>query len=115
MDINLGFIWQINGQTDIILRVKFMPIANEKRSKTRLDFRVSVESKTIIEQAASLSGQTVSDFAVSILVKSAQEIILQNQQTKLSERDFKIFLQILESDGEPNEALKKAADNYKKR
>ncbi len=92
-----------------------MPIVKEKGNKTRLDFRVSVESKTIIERAASLSGQTVSDFAVSTLVKSAQEVISQHQQTILSQRDFKVFLQMLESDGEPNEALKKAAENYKKR
>lgn len=92
-----------------------MPTVKEKVNKTRMDFRVSVESKAIIEQAASLSGQTVSDFAVSTLIKSAQEVISQHRQTKLSERDFKIFLEMLESDGEPNEALKKAAENYKKR
>jgi uncharacterized protein (DUF1778 family) len=106
-------VWQIDGQNVIIFSVNFMQTTNEKRSKTRLDFRVSVESKTIIEQAASLSGQTVSDFAVTTLVKSAQEVISQKQQTKLSQRDFKMFLEMLENEDEPNDNLKNAAENYK--
>jgi uncharacterized protein (DUF1778 family) len=108
-------VWQINGQNAIIFSVIIMQTTNEKRSKTRLDFRVSVESKTIIEQAASLSGQTVSDFAVTTLIKSAQEVISQNQQTKLSQRDFKMFLEMLEGDDKPNDKLKNAVENYKKR
>lgn len=87
----------------------------KKQNKTRLDFRVSVESKAMIEQAASLSGQTVSDFAVSTLIKSAQEVISQNRQTKLSLRDQQLFLQMLESNDQPNEALKNALKTYRKK
>ncbi len=90
-------------------------IKEKKQNKTRLDFRVSVESKAIIEQAASLSGQTVSDFAVSTLIKSAQEVISQNRQTKLSLRDQELFLQMLESEDEPNTALENALKTYKKK
>lgn len=85
------------------------------KNKTRLDFRLAVETKQLIEQAASILGQTVSDFAVSNLVKSAQDVITQHQQTKLSTNDFKLFLQMLENDEEPNGALKKAAENHKNR
>ncbi|MEK7723542.1 MAG: DUF1778 domain-containing protein [Acidobacteriota bacterium] len=93
-----------------------MPIVKDRKiPKTRLDFRVSVESKAIIEQAASISGQTVSDFAVSTLVKSAQEVLSSHQQTRLSTKDFKLFLELLENNEEPNENLKKAAENHQKR
>lgn len=93
-----------------------MPIVKDKKiPKTRLDFRVSIESKTMIEQAASLSGQTVSDFAVSNLVKVANEIIETHQQTRLSNCDRDIFLALIDNNEEPNSALKNAAKNYKKR
>lgn len=90
-----------------------MPSVTE--NKTRLDFRLTVEKKKIIEQAANLSGQTVSDFAVSVLVKTAQDVIERHHQTELSNRDRDLFLSLIESDSSPNTYLKKAVGHYKKK
>ncbi len=81
----------------------------------RLDFRLSPEHKALIERAASAQGQTVSSFAIATLLKAAAETF-QNQTTrKLAGRDAETFLAKLADPGEPNAALKAAAERYKSR
>ncbi|HEX5733378.1 MAG TPA: DUF1778 domain-containing protein [Blastocatellia bacterium] len=84
-----------------------------QKSDARLDFRLNRQVKEVIEQAAAVSGQTVSDFAVSALYRTAKEVLEREQTTRLSNRDRDIFLAILDSDAKPNEALKRAARRYK--
>ena len=86
------------------------------RSDARLNFRLSVESKQTIEQAAAELGQSVSDFAVSSLVQSARRVLQENEQTRLTNRDRDLFLEMLDqTSSKPNEALRKAAKRYRKR
>ena len=67
-----------------------------------------------IEQAAALTGQTLSDFAVSTLVRTARSIIEEHDRTVLSHRDRDRFLALLDdADACPNEALAGAARKYK--
>lgn len=82
--------------------------------QARLDFRLSKELKDLIDQAASLTGQSVSDFAVSILAEHARRIVRENGITMLSNRDRDIFLAMLDSDAGPNAALRRAAKWYQK-
>lgn len=84
------------------------------KSGARLDFRLSPLAKDIIEQAAVISGQTVSDFAIANLVKSAQEVLARHQQRELSDHDRDLFLQMLDEAPRPNAALRRAAARYKK-
>lgn len=81
----------------------------------RVDFRLSQEHKRMIEQAASVTGQSLSDFAVAHLVEAAQRAIEAATVTQLSIRDRDTFLGLIESDAKPNKALKDAANRYKKR
>ncbi len=86
------------------------------RSDARLNFRLSVESKQTIEQAAAELGQSVSDFAVFSLVQSARKVLQENEQTRLTNRDRDLFLKMLDqTSSKPNEALRKAAKRYRKR
>ena len=80
----------------------------------RLDFRLSIEQKELIENAAHINGQTLSSFALEILLKKAKKIIREHQQTILSIADSKKFIEILEKNEEPNGALKSAFDRYRK-
>jgi len=81
----------------------------------RLDFRLSPEHKSLIERAASAEGQTISSFAIASLIKAAEEAIQRASARTLSARDSKSFLKMLDSDAEPNAALKAAAKRYKAR
>lgn len=91
-------------------------IEKQTNQPARLNFRLPPEIKERIENAALISGVTVTDFAITALVNSAEEILEKHQMRVLSDRDRDLFLALLEDeDAEPNEALKKAAREYKSR
>ena len=92
-----------------------MPLVETKTNDAaRLNFRLPVEIKKRVENAALVSGITVTDFAISALANSADEVLEQHQSRKLSNRDRDLFLAMLDNPPEPNEALRKAVRNYKK-
>lgn len=78
----------------------------------RLDFRLPEADKKLVEHAAALSGQRISEFALSILRQAAAEVRQQHERTKLTDRDRDLFLAILDNE-EPNESLRRAASKYK--
>jgi uncharacterized protein (DUF1778 family) len=83
-------------------------------SDARLNFRLPSELKQIIEQAAAHTGQTVSDFAVSTLVRNARRVIEEHDRTELTRRDRHLFISLLEDEeAHPNRALAAAARKYK--
>jgi uncharacterized protein (DUF1778 family) len=84
-------------------------------SETRLDFRLTQENKELVEQAAALTGQTVSSFAISTLVEHARRIVQESSVTVLSSRDREAFLAMLDVEAGPNEALTQAAKRFKQR
>jgi uncharacterized protein (DUF1778 family) len=92
-----------------------MPTQPLTTRDARLDFRLSQEHKGMIEQAAAVTGQSLSDFAVANLVQAAQRTVDEATVTRLSMRDRDVFLKLIESVAKPNKALKSAADQYRKR
>jgi uncharacterized protein (DUF1778 family) len=87
--------------------------AGKPRNDARIDFRLKKELKELIDRAATLTGKSLSDYAVSVLVDDAKRVVDQNSMLVLSNRDRDTFLAALDADPEPNEALKKAARRYK--
>lgn len=85
------------------------------KSDARMNFRLPVELKQAVEEAATLTGQTISDFAISILAANARRVIEEHDQTLLSNRDRDRFMALLDqTDVKPNKALAAAAKRYKK-
>jgi len=81
----------------------------------RLNFRLPTDLKEVIEEAAATLGQSVSEFAVSTLVRQARTVIEQRNVTVLGDRDRDRFIALLDdADARPNPALLKAAKRYKK-
>jgi len=81
----------------------------------RLNFRLPADLKEVIEEAAATLGQSVSDFAVSTLVRQARTVIEQRNVTVLGDRDRDRFITLLDdAEARPNPALLKAAKRYKK-
>jgi len=87
-------------------------MATSPNSTARLDFRLQSEHKNLIEQAAALTGQTVSQFAIATLLEASRTAIEQASSTELSTRDRDVFLAMLDADGEPNAALRAAAERF---
>ena len=85
------------------------------KSDARLNFRLAGELKRTIEDAAAQLGQTVSDFAVSTLVQTARKVLQEQQVTRVSERDRRLILEMLDDQStKPNQALVTAAERYRK-
>ena len=79
----------------------------------RMELRLSPELKELLERASELSGQVMASLVRSLLHEGAQEIVERHTRTELSQRDFRRFLEIIESDEEPAPALKAAFRRHK--
>ena len=90
-------------------------MASTIRNNARINVRLPVELKQTIEEAAAALGQTVSEFAISTVVREARQVLHNAQITRLSNQDRDRFLKALDAkDSRPNAALKAAARRYGK-
>lgn len=81
---------------------------NATQDIARLNIRLPLHVKERIEQAAMISGVSVTDFTIANLSESADEVLERHHFRKLSNRDRDIFLAMLDANDEPNEKLKDA-------
>jgi uncharacterized protein (DUF1778 family) len=94
-----------------------MAIAKTKRRSARaarLDIRLNAQAKEKIEQAAVVSHQSITDFVVTSLLRASEEALERQQLIHLTSRDRDLFLAALEADVRPNQALRKAAERFKR-
>ena len=89
-------------------------MASASKSEARLEFRLTRQAKGLIERAAFLTGQNVSDFATATLVDQARRVLNEHSLTILSDRDRDLFLRMLDSNKGPNGALKRAARRFRR-
>lgn len=82
------------------------------KSTARLDVRLRQSSKQVIEEAAALSGQALSDYVVSTLISHSTEVLEKHRQILLSNRDRDRFLELLAAEDEPTPDLKKAVKKF---
>jgi len=74
-----------------------------------LSIRLDPDHKKLIEYAASLKGQTISDFVISATVRRVQQIIQEDQRIRLTGDDWEALADLLEDpNDDPNEALKRS-------
>jgi len=62
----------------------------------RLELRLTAKQKRMIEQAATLSGRSVTDFSVPVLVDQAAEVIREDRELHMSEEAWGRFNEILD-------------------
>jgi uncharacterized protein (DUF1778 family) len=74
----------------------------------RLEARVPVFLKRIIQRAADLQGLSLTDFVISTLDKSARETVRDHEVMKLNAEDSLIFAKALIDPPKPNAALRRA-------
>ena len=72
----------------------------------RIDIRLSDADKEIIEKAASFSRQSVSSYIISVVIKQAQQDLIDNETLILLNQDRDFVLNLLDNPSEPNEHLK---------
>lgn len=90
----------------------------------RVELQVRREQLKLIEDAAFASGQSVNDFLAAAFVRLSQDILAREplissgveRPRLLTDRDRDIILALMEDDDqEPNEALKAAAKDYRRK
>jgi len=71
----------------------------------RLELRLTGEQKSEIEQAAALSGRSVTDFSVTVLVREAEEVIRVERELHVSQESWDAFNAILDRPAKPVSGL----------
>ena len=81
----------------------------------RINLRLDAAAKHKIEQAASLEGRTVSGFILSSALTCADEAVRAHETMVLGKRDAEVFLDAILNPPKPNEKLRRAMREYRKR
>jgi uncharacterized protein (DUF1778 family) len=83
-------------------RLKMMEIDTDSSTQTnkvaknaRLEARVTLEQKQLMERAAGLRGQNLTEFMISVLADAAVQTIKDRESIELSERDRLVFAEAL--------------------
>jgi uncharacterized protein (DUF1778 family) len=85
--------------------------AHTKRS--RFNARLLDEQKAVIERAAAITGQSVSQFIVSSAQRAAEETIREHEVISLSARDSKAVMEALLHPAPANEVLHRAMERHR--
>jgi len=89
---------------------------NRRRPRSsRFEARLTEEIKTLFQQAASLRGETLTDFVLSASREKALETLQEAQFVRLTAQDQERFVEALLDPWEASERLRKAADDYRRR
>lgn len=80
----------------------------------RLEARISPDMLNVVKRAAEIQGRSVSDFVVAAAQEAAQRTIEDTTLIRLSIEDQRAMMEAILDPPEPNEALRKAAEAYKR-
>ena len=81
----------------------------------RLGFRVDEATRALIERAAALERRKLTDFCMTALTEAARRTIAEHETLTLSDRDRAAFFDALVNPPAPNERLKRAFTEHKRR
>jgi uncharacterized protein (DUF1778 family) len=81
--------------------------------RKRITARVSDSVRMTLEQAAELLGSTVNQFVVQTAYQEAQRMLEKESVMRLSQKDARKVLSLLDSPPKPNKRLKDAVKAFK--
>ena len=81
--------------------------------RKRITARVSDTVRVTLEQAAELLGATVNQFVVQTAYQEAQRVIERESVIRLSQKDARKVLSLLDNPPKPNKRLKDAVRVFK--
>jgi uncharacterized protein (DUF1778 family) len=86
--------------------------SNRTRSG-RLEARVTLEQKSLIERAAALQGRSVTDFVLASVQDAARREIEYHQRLELSLRDSEAFVEAMLNPQPVNDRLRDTIKRYR--
>jgi len=90
------------------------PATKETPEIERFEARISANKKSVLKNAAELSGRTLTDFVINSAYETAIRVIQEYQQLHLTVKDQKLFIHALLNPPVPSDSLVKAVKMYKK-
>lgn len=81
--------------------------------RARLEARITVEQKELLQRAADLTGRSLTDFVVASAQDAANRIVRDSEIMVLSKRDSEAFVAALLRPAAPGPRLRKAMKEYK--
>ena len=88
--------------------------ATNKPRGARLEARISVEQKIVLQRAATLSGRTLTEFVVASAQDAASRVIQEHETIRLSRAEQVAFVSALLKPPVVNARLRQAAAAYRK-
>ena len=79
----------------------------------RITARVTETMRDTMEQAAELMGSTLNQFMVQIAYLEAQRVIERESLIRLSQKDARKVLSLIDTPPKPNKLLKQAVKEFK--
>lgn len=90
-------------------------VTTEKARGARLEARLSVEQKAVLQQAATLSGRTLSEFVIASAQEAASRVIKEHETIRLSRAEQIAFVTALLDPPAPNARLSQAVAAYRQK
>ncbi|ECG8304933.1 DUF1778 domain-containing protein [Salmonella enterica subsp. enterica] len=81
--------------------------------KQRIDLRLNENDKHMIEEAAAMTNQSISQFMVSTASERAAEVIDQHRRLLLNEESWNLVMDAIINPPAPNDRLKRAANRLR--
>lgn len=81
--------------------------------KQRIDLRLNEDDKHMIEEAAAMTNQSISQFMVSTASERAAEVIDQHRRLLLNEESWNLVMNAITNPPAPNDRLKRAANRLR--
>ena len=78
--------------------------------KQRIDLRLNEDDKHMIEEAAAMTNQSISQFMVSTASARAAEVIDQHRRLLLNEESWNLVMDAITNPPAPNDRLKRATN-----
>jgi uncharacterized protein (DUF1778 family) len=86
---------------------------NRLRKDARLEARVTAEQKQLMERAAGLRGQNLTEFMVAVLADAATQIVKDSELIELTDRDRRAFAEALLNSTPPSDLVCADAQWYR--
>lgn len=81
--------------------------------KQRIDLRLNEDDKHMIEEAAAMTNQSISQFMISTASERATQIIDQHRRLLLNEESWNLVMDTITNPPAPNDRLKRAANRLR--
>jgi uncharacterized protein (DUF1778 family) len=88
------------------------PKKAQTSDKDRMHFRLDAKIKARVARAAAITGQGLTDFAVSTLSEKADQILARHDTVLLTSDEYSFFLNALDEDRKPSKRSRAAAKRY---